>query len=63
MIKIADIDCLNVLFEWEVKSVAETIKAAKEKKEHDTVLMGQAYVMGMQRAKDLINSILKDVQE
>lgn len=53
--------CINELFDIEFESVTATIKAAKKTHDDESVLMGNAYIMGITRAKDIINHLLKDV--
>lgn len=56
-------DCVESMFEIEISAVVATIKAAKKKEEHDLVIMGQSYIMGLQRARNIMDIILKDVKE
>ncbi len=61
-LKVSNIaECVSQLMEIEFRAVLDTVKKAKKSKEEETVLMGQSYAMGLQRAADIINAVLKDV--
>jgi hypothetical protein len=63
-IKVSQIaDCVTQLLEIEVRACLDTIRKAKKDKEDESILMGQAYLLGLQRAKDIINIVLKDVKD
>lgn len=56
-------DCIESMFEIEISAAVATIKAAKKQDEHDLIIMGQSYILGVQRARNIMDVILKDVQE
>lgn len=62
--KISDLTkCFNQLLEIELHAVLQTAKEAKKSEDDDTVLMAQSYVMGLQRASQIFNIVLKDVKD
>ncbi len=56
-------NCFNQLLEIELQAVLSTAKQAKKDKEDDTLLMAQSYVMGLQRAAQIFNIVLKDCKD
>ncbi len=63
-LKVSDIaNCFTMLFDIEVRAVVATIVDAKRTEEDKTVLMGQSYLLGLQRASNIINTVLKDVKD
>lgn len=59
-INIADvIESLGLVFEIELNEAKAAIMNAKERKDPEGVLMGASYIMGMERAKNMIKAILR----
>ncbi len=55
--------CFNQLLEIELQAVLQTAKEAKKTEDDDTLLMAQSYVMGLQRAAQIFNIVLKDCKD
>jgi hypothetical protein len=62
--KISDLtNCFNQLLEIELNVVLSTAKQATKDKDDVTFLMSQSYVMGLQRAADIFNIVVKDIKD
>lgn len=61
--KISDLtDCIVSLFEVELKAVQSAVgESKKEAREHD-LLIAQGYIMGLNRAHNIIEVVLRDVK-
>lgn len=63
-IKISEIeDCLASMIQIELSALAASLREANLKKDESTIKTAASYVMGMERVKDMLNIILKDVKE
>ncbi len=63
-LKVSDIaNCFTMLFDIEVQALVATVAEAKRTDDENTVLMGQSYLLGLQRASHIINTVLKDVKD
>lgn len=54
-------DTLEFLFSNEFKALMDTIKKAKKDNDQEQIMLAKGYGMGVKRAQDIVNQVLKDV--